>query len=347
MPKEINAAWNTYTDPTYGYTFNYPKDWKLVWAGNDKLAMFSPTQWKNHDLAKEMINAEIGFSISTVSDYFCFSRCPNVSLLDELKAWKKDGSIDEYATTTFAGVPAYSARLNGNTYDMVYIDHNNSLFVFSTPIGPETSRPLLSETGQKILDSFTFLSSSDGVSWRTYDEYNDVAPGEKSWGFSFNYPSTWNVGGPGVSDPSITGTGGQIDPKTTTFTYTISSPPESSTKGQINSGRVYSITLVRQPNPENLSAEAFVKKMLERKSGDAPTPHFEKQYATTVGAYDSYELYGVFGSGASLEEIYWAAGDWMFSASFPISEPNQNYSDPKVFNPLAHKILSSFKFIQD
>jgi hypothetical protein len=72
---------------------------------------------------------------------------------------------------------------------------------------------------------------------------------------------------------------------------------------------------------------------------------YDREFALPIGDQQAYELYGVFAYDQNDEEITVTNASFAYSIRFPVPDENQNLSNPKDNNIIAHQILSTFKFI--
>lgn len=164
----------------------------------------------------------------------------------------------------------------------------------------------------------------DTSSWKTYTS--------NEFGFSFQYPSTWQKSNDVLSVVN----------------------PHIFFGNPLNGITTYGFKVFVLDNPRNLSAADFVKEMLADEAmqdasasaqGPAPqvTQQFSKQYAVTVGGYPGYELYGVFAYDQHDEQIYIQQNKQMLEFVFPVADPNPNIANAAANNVTAHQIVSTVK----
>jgi hypothetical protein len=173
-----------------------------------------------------------------------------------------------------------------------------------------------------VCPSPTSTAPGDTFAWLPYTD--------AEYGISLKYPPTWQES-KGVM--------------TVTTPYVFFGNP-------LSGKQTYELKVSVYNNPQNLSAGDYVAQMLasdeaqdasSSAAGPAPkvTPQFEKQYATTVGDYPAYELYGVFEFDHQAEQIYVQQNKQMVIFDFPVADANPNLASPAANNAIAHRIVNT------
>jgi len=190
-------GWKTYRNDRYGYTFSYPSVWflqeasKTSYGGVDILTSYkSPeTQVKDPDFFRDKLKIDISRSLKQMDKN------------QTLEAWVNEhgnygGQSVELAqeTITLEGKKAIkmSREIIGvekhKIYLSYFIEKDNYVF-FIHVFGDLTPRN--QESLNRILATFKFLDQSQAdetANWKTYANTN--------YGFSFKYPSEWNINVP-------------------------------------------------------------------------------------------------------------------------------------------------------
>ena len=162
------------------------------------------------------------------------------------------------------------------------------------------------------------------TNWKSYTS--------NAFGLSFQYPSDWQKSNDVLSVVN----------------------PHVFFGNPLNGTSTYHFSVFVLNNSSNLSAQAYVQKLLvddeaqdasASANGPAPTvtPKFTKQYATMVGASSTpaYELYDVLAFDDNDEQIYVQENKQIIEFVFPMPEANPNLSDPVDNNATVHAILAT------
>lgn len=168
-------------------------------------------------------------------------------------------------------------------------------------------------------------SSMHTSNWKIYTS--------DTFGFTLRYPGAWEKSN---------------DPLTVVNPHVFFGNPMSGTT-------TYELGLFVASNPQNFTAEEYVKNILaqdalEDASSGAPrglaptvTPKFTRQFSLTVGSTTAYELDGVFEYDRRAEQIYIQQNRQMLMFNFPTAEPNPNVSDAVANNAVAHQMIATLE----
>ena len=163
------------------------------------------------------------------------------------------------------------------------------------------------------------MEEIDTSIWQTYRN--------EEYGFEVRYPSNWELSESELRD-----------------VVNIGNP--------LHGNRWYAIDIFILPNPENLSADRYAKKITGEshdavvKNGIGVDLSLIKDYPISIGQVSGYELYNVFQYDQRSEFIYITNKNYAYQIAFPIAQENPNLSNPVENNLISHQILSTFKFIE-
>lgn len=166
--------------------------------------------------------------------------------------------------------------------------------------------------------------------WKTYTN--------SEYGFSFQYPSTWEFSDTGLKNTLGQGPATNADGTWNFAPFVVIGNPLS---GQ----QAYSLYVFVQANPKKLSASDYVSNLIQNAPQDGPGGlHFKNSFDLTVNSIPAYELDHLFAYDESNESIFLTNGDKAYNIQFQVADENSNIANPKENNAIAHKILATFKF---
>jgi hypothetical protein len=165
----------------------------------------------------------------------------------------------------------------------------------------------------------------DMSGWQTYTN--------SQYGFSVNYPPSWQASFDASNDSVVTIT----------------------TLAPANGTSSYGLTILIENNTSSLSSGEYGHSWLATDAaqdasdsvhGPAPqvAPKFSRSFLLSVDSYQAYELYDVFAYDESDEDIYVAHGTTTLDFFFPMAEHNPNFYDPVENNAVAHQIVNTLTF---
>lgn len=171
--------------------------------------------------------------------------------------------------------------------------------------------PSASPTPTTLASNPPKATTDPTANW-TMRAYNPIA---------LKYPPNWQISGGGVNErlsigPALEGT------------------------------QIYDVRFDNSTqNPDYLSSKEYVDKFLaDANKGDGPGFHYESKEDITIGGKPAVILHGVFAFDQSLEEIFIADGNIMFTINYPVKFDNPNLLDPVKNYDIVQQILSTIKF---
>lgn len=196
---DMYAGWETYANTDLGFSLKYPADWKNV--SKNGLALRTAEQQAKLD--NGTFTFENNFSVTV---YDSNKDLPNNTEGLSLAGWVADPTIylvNNVTPVIIDGVSGYQTIVGGEGESyIIYAEHNGRIYAIDTPYIP-------SDEEQKIIDSFTFITSTVAdpyAGWQTYTN--------NSLGITFRYPVEFvsrGVAGDCVgSDPSKDSLGGRV-----------------------------------------------------------------------------------------------------------------------------------------
>jgi len=152
------------------------------------------------------------------------------------------------------------------------------------------------------------------ANWQTYLNYD--------YNFQIKYPADWSVS----ILPEVKDRINFIAPATQT--------------------KIFDFEIRVEANPEKLSSNNFVQKMLQQnKLEEVGRISYKTSQESTINGFPSYELIEVFAYDQNQEWIYLATNEYVFRFAFPVAEENPNLQDPIANNKISRLMLSTFSFM--
>jgi hypothetical protein len=152
------------------------------------------------------------------------------------------------------------------------------------------------------------------ANWQTYLNYD--------YNFQIKYPADWSVS----ILPEVKDRINFIAPATQT--------------------KIFDFEIRVEANPEKLSSNNFVQKMLQQnKLEEVGRISYKTSQESTINGFPSYELIEVFAYDQNQEWIYLATNEYIFRFAFPVAEENPNLQDPIANNKISRLMLSTFSFM--
>jgi hypothetical protein len=205
-----DSGWKTYTNSTYGYSFQYPSNWYVntqysnqdytprgpapydYVGGDTSISNYSVTEINEYQKA----NGDLAYPKDYILVNLAFSKVdPTSSLSDYLKSLKNTVPADKQENVVINGLPGIrltnykQTGIGGVTKpNFVNVDFKVKGELISIGYGFDNSVKDQATIADKIINSFTLTnqtSSSDTNSWKTYTNVE--------LGFTFKYPPTWKL----------------------------------------------------------------------------------------------------------------------------------------------------------
>lgn len=185
--QEDTSSWLTYTGEEYGFSFQYPSDWTIEEDNNNCLGLISPKRAViNEEFKKKFNDPNFGTDAYFPNDIImCLKDANGMSLVDWVTDEVPEFEIISRDEIVIDDRPAIQLiRDNLGEWQRIYVLFDGKILsITHSPKDNEFSPVSILNT---IVHSVIFLQENYS-DWETYTN--------EEYGFSFQYPKEWSIGG--------------------------------------------------------------------------------------------------------------------------------------------------------